>query len=130
MYLDGQGNVVPDMSTIGYQAIGVPARSRGWLTRRDTGKIDAEASDGARHPLARDGFVLDYDEAKVFHDSQLAQFPSPSHLSARRRLLQAGDVFKQPDLARTLERIADNPDDFYHGSLARELAASLQKGGA
>jgi gamma-glutamyltranspeptidase/glutathione hydrolase len=36
---------------------------------------------------------------------------------------------KQPELARTLERIAANPDDFYHGSLAKELAAALQKGG-
>jgi len=32
-------------------------------------------------------------------------------------------------LARTLERIAAKPDDFYHGSLARELAAAMQKGG-
>ena len=38
-------------------------------------------------------------------------------------------MFKQPDLARTLKRIAGNPDDFYHGDMARELAASLQKGG-
>ncbi len=38
-------------------------------------------------------------------------------------------MFKQPDLARTLKRIAANPDDFYHGAMARELAASMQKGG-
>src|SRR4029077_3131266 len=42
---------------------------------------------------------------------------------------KAGEVFKQPDLARTLKRIAANPDDFYHGAMARELAASMQKGG-
>ena len=38
-------------------------------------------------------------------------------------------MFKQPELARTLKRIAGNPDDFYHGDMARELAASVQKGG-
>ena len=38
-------------------------------------------------------------------------------------------MFKQPELARTLKRIAANPDDFYHGAMARELAASMQKGG-
>jgi len=38
-------------------------------------------------------------------------------------------VFKQPELARTLERVAANPDDFYHGAMARELAAAVQKGG-
>jgi gamma-glutamyltranspeptidase/glutathione hydrolase len=31
-------------------------------------------------------------------------------------------------LARTLQRIAKNPDDFYHGEMARELAAAVQKG--
>src|SRR6202021_2369222 len=40
----------------------------------------------------------------------------------------AGDIFRQPDLARTLERIAAKPDDFYHGAIARELAAAIQKG--
>jgi gamma-glutamyltranspeptidase / glutathione hydrolase len=32
-------------------------------------------------------------------------------------------------LARTLERIAADPEDFYHGGLARELADAIQKGG-
>ena len=38
-------------------------------------------------------------------------------------------MFRQPELARTLERIAKDPDEFYHGAMARELAASMQKGG-
>jgi gamma-glutamyltranspeptidase/glutathione hydrolase len=42
---------------------------------------------------------------------------------------QPGEIFRQPDLARTLERIAAKPDDFYHGSLAQDLAAAVQKGG-
>ena len=42
---------------------------------------------------------------------------------------EPGEVLKQPDLARTLERIAQNPDDFYHGELAREIANAIQKGG-
>ena len=44
-------------------------------------------------------------------------------------IYKAGEVLKQPELARTLKRIAANPDDFYHGAMARELAASMQKGG-
>ena len=40
-----------------------------------------------------------------------------------------GEILKQPELAHTLERIAKNPDDFYHGALARELAAAIRKGG-
>ena len=39
------------------------------------------------------------------------------------------EIFRQPELARTLERIAKNPDDFYRGAMARELAAAIQQGG-
>src|SRR6185437_15537080 len=42
---------------------------------------------------------------------------------------QPGDIFKQPELAKTLERIAANPDDFYHGEMAKQIAAAIQKGG-
>ena len=57
---------------------------------------------------------------------------SPSRaacFSATAIIYKPGEIFRQPDLARTLERIADKPDDFYHGALARELAAAMQKGG-
>ena len=33
-------------------------------------------------------------------------------------------------MARTLERIAADPDDFYHGKMAHELIDDLKKGGA
>ena len=42
---------------------------------------------------------------------------------------QPGEFFRQPELARTLERIADNPDSFYHGDLAREIARAIRKDG-
>ena len=32
-------------------------------------------------------------------------------------------------IAEAKRRIAEKPDDFYHGALARELAAAMQKGG-
>ena len=43
---------------------------------------------------------------------------------------RAGETFQQPELARTLERIAADPDDFYHGKMAHELVDDLKKGGA
>ncbi|OJU99382.1 MAG: hypothetical protein BGO12_13905 [Verrucomicrobia bacterium 61-8] len=47
------------------------------------------------------------------------------------RIPSAGDVIKNPDLAKTLERIAsDGPGEFYHGETAKQLvAASLNGGG-
>ena len=58
---------------------------------------------------------------------------SPRHaasFSVTAIFFEPGETFRQPDLARTLQRISEKPDDFYHGALARELAAALQKGGA
>ena len=60
----------------------------------------------------------------------LAEFPESHRVFQRNGdYYKPGEIFRQPDLARTLERIADKPDDFYHGALARELAAAMQKGG-
>ncbi|XWK52375.1 gamma-glutamyltransferase family protein [Tunturiibacter empetritectus] len=40
-----------------------------------------------------------------------------------------GDTFKQPLLAATLTRIAANPDDFYKGEMAKQIASFEQAGG-
>ncbi len=131
MYLDSHGKVVPEMSTVGYKSIAVPGSVAGLAyAEQHWGKLSLKQVMEPAIRLARDGFVLDYDEAKSFRDSHLAEFP-PSHRIFQRDgdYYQAADVFKQPELAKTLERIADNPDDFYHGVLARELAAEIQKGG-
>ena len=62
-------------------------------------------------------------------DSDLAKFPESRRIFQRDgNYYQPGDIFRQPDLARTLERIAAKPDDFYHGTIARELAADDTEG--
>ncbi len=51
MYLDSQGNVVPDMSTIGYKAIGVPGSVAGLVyAEKHWGKLTLQAGDGAGDP--------------------------------------------------------------------------------
>jgi gamma-glutamyltranspeptidase/glutathione hydrolase len=81
--------------------------------------------------LAEGGFGLTAQDAKDLRDDKyLSRFPESRRIFQRDgNYYKAGEVFKQPDLARTLKRIAANPDDFYHGAMARELAASMQKGG-
>ncbi len=131
MYLDAQGNVIPGMSVIGYKAIGVPGSVAGLVyAQKHWGKLTLKQVMEPAIRLARDGYVLNYDAAKSFHDPNLAKF-SESHRIFQRGgdHYQQGDVFKQPELAKTLERIAEDPDDFYHGAMARELAAAVEKGG-
>ncbi len=131
MYLDPQGNVIEGASEYGYKAIGVPGSVAGMVTaEKKFGKLTLKQVMAPAIRLARDGFALTWDEARDLHDSYLAKFPESRRVFQRNGdYYKSGEVFRQPDLARTLERISENPDDFYHGALARELAAAVQKGG-
>jgi gamma-glutamyltranspeptidase/glutathione hydrolase len=131
MYLDAQGNVIPDASEIGYKSIGVPGSVAGMVyAEQKYGKLTLHQVMAPAIRLAREGYALTWGEAADFHDRYLAEFPESHRVFQRNGdYYKPGEVFRQPDLARTLERIAAKPDDFYHGSLARELAAAMQKGG-
>jgi gamma-glutamyltranspeptidase / glutathione hydrolase len=132
MYLDAQGNVIDDASTVGYKAIGVPGSVAGMVfAEKKYGKLSLAQVMAPAIKLAEQGFTLTADDATDLRDDKrLADFPESRHIFQRDgNYYNAGDAFKQPDLARTLKRIAANPDDFYHGAMARELAASMQKGG-
>ena len=131
MYLDAQGNVIAGASQYGYRAIGVPGSVAGMAyAERKWGKLTLKQVMAPAIKLAREGCALSWEAARDLHDRHLAEFPESRRLFQRDGdYYKPGEIFRQPDLARTLERIAENPDDFYHGALARELAAALQKGG-
>ena len=131
MYLDDKGNIVPNESIVGYKAVGVPGSVAGMAyAEKKYGKLTLAKVMEPAIRLATDGFVLTEEEAKELHDSDLARFPESEHIFQRDgNYYQAGDTFKQPELAETLRRIAKNPDDFYHGEIAKQLAADMQKGG-
>jgi gamma-glutamyltranspeptidase / glutathione hydrolase len=131
MYLDKQGNVVPGLSTVGYKSIGVPGSVAGLVyAQQHWGKLSLKRVMEPAIKLARDGYVLSYEQAKAFRDPDLAKFAESHRIFQRDgKYYDPGDTFKQPELAKTLERIAEKPDDFYHGAMAREIAAAVQKGG-
>jgi|HubBroStandDraft_6_1064221.scaffolds.fasta_scaffold00019_76 gamma-glutamyltranspeptidase/glutathione hydrolase len=131
MYLDAQGNVIEGASEIGYKAIGVPGSVAGMVyAEQKYGRLTLKQVMAPAIRLAREGYALSWGEAQDLHDKYLSQFPESRRIFQRGgSYYQPGEVFRQPDLAKTLERIAAKPDDFYHGALARELAAAMQKGG-
>ena len=132
MFLDSQGNVIKDASEIGYKSIGVPGSVAGLVyAEQKYGKLTLKQVMAPAIRLARDGYALTWGEAHDFQtDKHLAEFPESRRVFQRNGdYYKPGEIFRQPDLARTLERISEKPDDFYHGSLARELAAAMQKGG-
>jgi gamma-glutamyltranspeptidase / glutathione hydrolase len=131
MYLDAQGNVIEGASLIGYKAIGVPGSVAGMVNAEKTyGKLALSQVMAPAIKLAREGFPLAAEDAEDLQDPDLAQFPESRRIFQRDgRFYQAGEIFRQPELAHTLERIAVHPDDFYHGEIARQLAADIQKHG-
>jgi gamma-glutamyltranspeptidase/glutathione hydrolase len=131
MYLDGQGNVIEGASEYGYKAIGVPGSVAGMVyAEQKYGKLTLQKVMAQAIRLAREGYRLSWGEERDLHDKYLRQFPESRRIFQRDgNYYRSGEIFRQPDLARTLERIAAKPDDFYHGALARELAAAVQKGG-
>jgi gamma-glutamyltranspeptidase/glutathione hydrolase len=132
MYLDSKGNVIEGASAIGYKAIAVPGSVAGMMyAEKKYGTLALAQVIAPAIRLAEGGFGLTAQDAKDLRDDKyLSRFPESRRIFQRDgNYYKAGEVFKQPDLARTLKRIAANPDDFYHGAMARELAASMQKGG-
>jgi gamma-glutamyltranspeptidase/glutathione hydrolase len=132
MYQDASGNVVPDASVVGYRAIATPGSVAGMVyAERKYGKLGLARVMAPAIKLASEGFQLSGEEAHELSDPDLARFPNSKRIFQRDgNLYKEGETFKQPELARTLQRIAANPDDFYHGRMAHELVDDLKKGGS
>lgn len=134
MYLDANRNVIPGASTLGYKSVAIPGSVAGLAYAEKTyGKLGLKAVMAPAIKLAEDGFVLSKEEAEELHDPDLAKFPE-SHRTFQQTLTrgsyyQPGNTFRQRELAVTLKRIAADPDDFYHGEIAKKLAADMKAHG-
>jgi gamma-glutamyltranspeptidase/glutathione hydrolase len=131
MYLDAKGNVIPGDSLYGYRASAVPSSVAGLVyAERKYGRLGLAKVMEPAIRLATDGFVLTQEEAQMLHDPHLAQFPDSHRIFQRDgNYYRAGEVIRQPELAATLRKIAADPGDFYHGAMARQIAAAIQQGG-
>jgi len=132
MYQDEKGEVVPQLSRVGYLAVGVPGSVKGLVHAQSKyGKLTLKQVMAPAIRLARNGYALDWSDARdMTNDRGLARFPDSKRIFQNGgKGWKQGDIFKQPELARTLERIAEAPDDFYSGKMAREIAEFMQAGG-
>jgi gamma-glutamyltranspeptidase / glutathione hydrolase len=132
LYLDPHGEVIEEASIVGYKAIAVPGSVAGLVyAAKKYGKLPLERVMAPAIKLAGDGYRLAWEDAEDLRDDKhLAQFPESRRIFQRDgNYYKAGEIFRQPEMVRTLQRIARNPDDFYRGAMARELAAAVEKGG-
>ena len=132
MYLDASGKLIPDASTVGPLAAGVPGTVAGLaLAHQKYGKLKWSKVLEPAIRLAKRGFPVSYSLSESLREDQehLAKFPETRRIFLRHgRLYEPGEIFRQPELARTLERIARRgPRDFYRGRTAKAIAATMEK---
>ena len=124
MYLDAQGNIVPGMSLIGYKASGVPGSVAGVVyAQKHFGKLSLAQDMAPAIRLAAEGFVLSAEEARGLQSRNIARFPASVKIFQRDgNFYKEGETFRQPELAATLTRISKDPDEFYKGAMAHQIA--------
>jgi gamma-glutamyltranspeptidase/glutathione hydrolase len=130
MYIKGDGKLDAGAATVGPRSVAVPGTVAGLalaLKTYGTMKLADVMAPAIR--LAEDGFPVSVKLAHQLEQNRtdLQKFSTSNRIFLRDgRLWQAGDVFKQPELAATLRRIAKNgPEEFYRGETARAIAADM-----
>ncbi|WP_445621287.1 gamma-glutamyltransferase [Kushneria sp. Sum13] len=132
MFQDDQGNVIEEASRHSANASGVPGTVAGMamaLKRYGSMSLDRVMAPAIR--LARDGFAIPQRFADGLNDSreQLEKDDGTRRLfyKADGSAWRAGEVFRQPELAATLTRIAQNgPREFYEGETADHLINTIK----
>jgi gamma-glutamyltranspeptidase/glutathione hydrolase len=115
-------------------AVGVPGTVAGLhLAWKDHGRLRWRRLVEPAITLARDGFVVSDTFARDLKDvlPEMKRYPaSMAQFSHDGVPYESGEVFRQAELARTLERIADRgPDGFYQGETAEQIEAEMRRGG-
>ncbi|PRP92000.1 Gamma-glutamyltranspeptidase precursor [Enhygromyxa salina] len=134
MYLDEDGELT-DQSRTGAKAAGIPGDVAGfWYAHQQWGKLEWKQVVAPAVALARDGWTLDENHADDLswgskrmadagYEDSAAHFRKPDGSN-----YAVGDVWTQPELAATLQRIADQGRaGFYEGPFAQHLVSEVQK---
>jgi gamma-glutamyltranspeptidase/glutathione hydrolase len=135
LFVDKDGNLIKGegSSDVGYRASGIPGTLAGFelaFKKHGSGKVKwADLVEPAR-AVAENGYVLTHRLAELFkgYKDTLSRYPESKRVFLRDgRFYEGGELFRQPDLARTLGRIkANGAKDFYQGETARMIAADMK----
>ncbi|SDL10176.1 gamma-glutamyltranspeptidase / glutathione hydrolase [Salinimicrobium catena] len=132
MYLDENGEVVPERSRLGGLAVGVPGTVAGIFATHE--KFGSKPMKDLLAPviaLAEKGFAVSDNQARNFEHYRdlFLEVNIDTILFARQH--QSGDTIKNPALANTLELLAEGGKEvFYEGQVAKQLIDFLQSHGS
>ena len=133
LYLDHQGQVKPRLSIDGHLAVATPGTIAGLAeAHRRHGKLPWAQLVQPAIALAKDGFSV---SDRFVRMAKLRENVFVSNSAARNIFtrngvpLRRGDRLIQKDLARTLQLVAQNPRNFYRGSIANAIALDMKRNG-
>ncbi len=128
MYLNEKGEVIENMSVVGAKAAGVPGTVMGmWEAHQKFGKLQWSQLLQPAIDYAHQGFIVAGTQSLYKTDAEKT-FGGKTNFSKYFGNLKEGVNFKQPELAKTLERISQNgANEFYQGKTAQLLVAQMQR---
>jgi gamma-glutamyltranspeptidase/glutathione hydrolase len=133
-YLAANGDLDKDHSLNGPLSAAIPGEPASWVWLAEHyGKLPLKKSLAPAIRIAREGFEVD----KRFVDEVNYRKPIFERYAASKALFlpngevpKVGWVFKNPDIAKTLELIAaKGGEGFYHGEFAQRLVDDVKKNG-
>lgn len=134
MYLDADGEVIDGLSLDGVLGAGIPGMPAGMdHLAREYGRLSLADSLAPAIRLAEDGVPVSgrYLQMAGFRHQALRDGADARDIYLEAgRLPDEGAILRQPDLAVTLRRLADEGrDGFYTGDLAERLVAGVREAG-
>jgi len=122
------------MPGLGWDSVTVPGAVSAWVALSERfGRLPFAQLFDAAIGYARDGFHVGPKTAYYWNLAapQFRDFPDfIEHFVPHGRAPRAGELFKRPDLARTLGLIAQSRGEaFYRGELAEKMVAASRDGG-
>lgn len=130
MYLDKDGKVIADKSTLGALAIGVPGTIDGLFAVHERfGKLPMAELIQPAIDLARNGVVITPLQADFYMNKNVELIKKANnYVTPFENGWKAGERFKYEELAQTLERIRDNGRaEFYEGETAKRIVNYVQE---
>ena len=131
MYLDKNGEIIPNLSVNGALSIAIPATIAGiFEVHKKFGTLSITTIIKPAIALAKKGVIVTEKQEKQI----LANIDAIRKISGNETLMskiyKVGDTIKYNALAETLTRIMKNgKDEFYKGETAKKMIAFIQKNG-
>ena len=131
MYLDIDGNVIPDMSTLGGAAVGVPGSiSAIFEIHSKFGSLPIEELFRPAIDLSNNGYVVTEKQSNSLTGKLEDFIKINGNESLYSKRYFEGDTIKNIKFAETLKKISEyGPEAFYEGEIAEMIVRDVKKSG-